>query len=133
MLQYLYICGFSHGTNTFIDTWLWWPVWFGSHRTVINRERILRQLPPPGHRKRQQTQEFNLSVKEAYYCAIMSATRRAGFYLRSDDKPILRPWREVNFTFYLYSTPEHQDLPCFYDWCPGFCGCCLRYPFITWL
>lgn len=35
----------------------------GSHRTVTNRERVLKQLPPSGH-KRQQTQEPSLSVKE---------------------------------------------------------------------
>ena len=37
-----------------------------SHKTVANGERVLKQLPPLGHHKRQQTQELRLSVKEVY-------------------------------------------------------------------
>ena len=37
----------------------------GSHKAIINGERVLKQLAPLGHRKREQTQEPSLSVKEA--------------------------------------------------------------------
>lgn len=36
-----------------------------SHRTVTNGERVIKQLPPPGHSKRQQIWELSLSVKKA--------------------------------------------------------------------
>lgn len=36
----------------------------GSHGTVTNRERLLKQLPPTGHSKRQQTHKLSFSVKE---------------------------------------------------------------------
>ena len=45
----------------------------GSHRTVANRERVLKQLPRPGHSKKQQTKELSLSVKEAYLLIIIAA------------------------------------------------------------
>lgn len=34
--------------------------------TVTNEDRVLNQLPPPRHSKRQQIQELSLSVKETY-------------------------------------------------------------------
>ena len=37
-----------------------------SHRTVTNGKRAFEQLSSPGHSKKQQTQELNLYVKEAY-------------------------------------------------------------------
>lgn len=38
----------------------------GSHRTVNNRKRVLKQPSSPGHGKRKQAQELSLLVKEAY-------------------------------------------------------------------
>lgn len=37
----------------------------GSHETENHEERILKQPPPPGH-KRQQAQDVSLPVKETY-------------------------------------------------------------------
>lgn len=32
----------------------------GSHRTITNRERVLKQLPRPGHKEKQETEELRL-------------------------------------------------------------------------
>lgn len=55
--------GFTFGTLVFAAaarghlyiSWLWGP-----HRTVANRERVLKWPIAPGHSKRQQAQEFSL-------------------------------------------------------------------------
>lgn len=44
----------------------------GSHRTIINGVRVLKQIPP-GHSKKQQTQELRVSVEEAYTLIFIAA------------------------------------------------------------
>ena len=41
-------------------------------RAVINRERVLKWLLPPGHSKKKQSEELSLSVKEAYWLIIIA-------------------------------------------------------------
>ena len=43
-----------------------WSLCLWVPRIIINGERVLKQLLPLGHSKRQQTQELSLLVKEAY-------------------------------------------------------------------
>lgn len=38
----------------------------GFHRTTTSKERVFKELSSPGHSKRTQTQETDISVKEAY-------------------------------------------------------------------
>ena len=104
----------------------------GSHRTVINTERVLNQLPPLGHSKRQQMETSNLSARVllAYLCRC-SLRGRVLIKHKSQDSTckntLQRPQREgLTSVLSLCHTPEHQYLPegsYIHISCSDFCGC----------
>lgn len=90
---------------------------YRSQRTVTNKERVLKQLWPSGHSKKQQTPGAQSSSESSLVVYHHSCSLRGVDCKPSRD---LEGWVPSSPSSFLQ--PQSTSRALTHVWCPGFCG-----------